>query len=191
MPSDSARSAGWTLATRAPRTASSRSSSSPNPNPSPNLRSLPWRFPTTLEYGDLVVLVENDDGPGTYTARMCGMTQKGLDMTAQTSTAKVPRLRRSDRARLDHRRHLDARRQADHERRLRRRGLQLLEQVVRQRPEEERPHPRSWRRLSRRPGPADRRSARPPRSTRTPTCSSGPVTFDNAGAWPWTDGDPA
>jgi hypothetical protein len=46
-------------------------------------------LPDTLEYGDLVVEVMNDDGV-TYTARMCGMTQKGLDMTAQTSTAKVP-----------------------------------------------------------------------------------------------------
>lgn len=46
-------------------------------------------LPTTLSFGDLVILVE-DDVPGTYTARMCGVTQKGVDMTAQTSTAKVP-----------------------------------------------------------------------------------------------------
>jgi hypothetical protein len=47
-------------------------------------------LPTTLSFGDLVLEVENDGAPGTYTARLCGVTQKGVDMSAQTSTAKVP-----------------------------------------------------------------------------------------------------
>lgn len=47
-------------------------------------------LPETETFAGFVLEVEDAPGAGTYTARMCGFTQKGLDLTAQTSTALVP-----------------------------------------------------------------------------------------------------
>jgi hypothetical protein len=47
-------------------------------------------LPTTSSFGGIILEVENSPGSGTYTARMCGFSQKSLDITAQTSTAIVP-----------------------------------------------------------------------------------------------------
>lgn len=47
-------------------------------------------LPTTSSFGGIILEVEDSPGAGTYTARMCGFSQKALDLTAQTSTALVP-----------------------------------------------------------------------------------------------------
>lgn len=47
-------------------------------------------LPTTSSFGGIILEVEDSPGVGTYTARACGFSQKGIDLTAQTSTAIVP-----------------------------------------------------------------------------------------------------
>lgn len=47
-------------------------------------------LPTTSSFAGIILEVEDTPGGGTFTARMCGITSKGLDLTAQTSTATVP-----------------------------------------------------------------------------------------------------
>lgn len=47
-------------------------------------------LPTTSSFAGVILEVEDSPGAGTYTARMCGFSQKALDLTAQTSTAIVP-----------------------------------------------------------------------------------------------------
>lgn len=47
-------------------------------------------LPTTSSFAGIVFEVETSPGSGTYTARMCGTTTKGLSLTGQTSTAVVP-----------------------------------------------------------------------------------------------------
>ncbi len=45
--------------------------------------------PTTNSFADIILEVETST-PGTYAARMCGITSKGLNLTASASTANVP-----------------------------------------------------------------------------------------------------
>jgi hypothetical protein len=47
-------------------------------------------LPTTSSFSGLVLQVENSPGAGAYTARMCGFSDKGLALKAQSSTAIVP-----------------------------------------------------------------------------------------------------
>jgi hypothetical protein len=47
-------------------------------------------LPSTDSFAGIIFEVENTPGGGTYTTRMCGFTDKGLNVTAATSSAVVP-----------------------------------------------------------------------------------------------------
>ena len=47
-------------------------------------------LPTTRSFAGVILYVETAPGSGVYVQRMCGFSQKALDLTAQTSTGLVP-----------------------------------------------------------------------------------------------------
>lgn len=47
-------------------------------------------LPNTDSFAGIIFEVENTPGGGTYTTRMCGFTDKGINTTAATSSAVVP-----------------------------------------------------------------------------------------------------
>jgi hypothetical protein len=47
-------------------------------------------LPTTSSFAGIILEVEDAPGSNTFTARMCGITAKGLNITAQTTSATVP-----------------------------------------------------------------------------------------------------